>query len=70
MALEFQVQVQCCFTSTETVRTNQGREAAQAVHLDFHTVPVTSKTSVGVGTKVETRHELPKKKQQREGEAR
>ena len=27
--------VQCCFTSTETVRTIRDREA-QDVHLDFH----------------------------------
>ena len=33
------VQVQCCFTSTETVQTIHLGRGAQDGHLDFHTVP-------------------------------
>ena len=32
------VQVQCCFTSTETIRTTRDGEP-RIIHLDFHTAP-------------------------------
>ena len=31
--------VQCCFTSTETIRTIRDGEASTYGHLDFHTAP-------------------------------
>ena len=32
------VQIQCCFTSTETIRTIRDQGGAQDGHLDFHIV--------------------------------
>ena len=38
MGVKKPVEGQCCFTSTETIRTYQGR-GTQDGHLDFHTAP-------------------------------
>ena len=38
-ARQWPAPVECCFTSTETVRTITYGRGAQDVHLDFHTAP-------------------------------